>query len=102
MILSSSQFLQLPQLPQKMTLVIKVVKFDQKIIISLFQSKLTKETVSSCMINVLKSQHMRVCLLSDKINKIRGNKSSEVGEHSIAKSIEILYQIKEEIYHSKI
>jgi hypothetical protein len=45
---------------------------------------------------------MRVCLLSDKINKIRGNKSSKVGEYSIAKSKEILYQIKEEIYHSKI
>ncbi len=34
-ILSSSQFLMLPQLPQKMKLVSKVVKIDPKIIISL-------------------------------------------------------------------
>jgi hypothetical protein len=34
-ILSSSQFLQLPQWPLKMTLAIKVVKVDSKIIISI-------------------------------------------------------------------
>ncbi len=35
LILSSSQFLQLPQLPQKMELASKVVKVDSKIIVSL-------------------------------------------------------------------
>jgi hypothetical protein len=35
LILSSSQFLILPQLPQKMKLALKVVKVDSKIIISL-------------------------------------------------------------------
>jgi hypothetical protein len=34
-ILSSSQFLLLPQLPQKMELALKVVKVDSKIIVSL-------------------------------------------------------------------
>ncbi len=51
LILRSSQFLLLPQQHLKMTLAIKVVKIDPKIIISIPQSKLVKQTVwsSKCM-----------------------------------------------------
>ena len=38
-VLDLSQFWLLPKLPQKMTLTLKVVKSDSKIIISLYQSK---------------------------------------------------------------
>jgi len=38
-VLGLSQFSLMPQLPQKMTLNLKVVKFDSKIIISFFKSK---------------------------------------------------------------
>jgi hypothetical protein len=44
-ILSSSQFLILPQLPQKMKLTLKVVKIDPKIIVSLPTFKSLKLTV---------------------------------------------------------
>jgi hypothetical protein len=44
-ILSSSQFLLLPRQPPKMILVLKVVKFDSKIIILLPWSKSMKQTV---------------------------------------------------------
>jgi hypothetical protein len=45
LILSSSQFLILPQLPQKIKLASKVVKVDSKIIISLPKIKSQKLTV---------------------------------------------------------
>jgi hypothetical protein len=45
LILSLSQFLLLPQWSLKMMLIIKVVKIDSKIIISLPQSKSAKQTV---------------------------------------------------------
>jgi hypothetical protein len=44
-ILSSGQFLILPQLPQKIKLASKVVKVDSKIIISYLRSKSLKLTV---------------------------------------------------------
>jgi hypothetical protein len=46
-ILGMSQFLLLPHHPLKMTLAIKVVKIDSKIIISLPQSKLLTQTVEA-------------------------------------------------------
>jgi hypothetical protein len=47
LILSSSQFLLLSQLPQKMKLVSKVVKSDAKVIILLLWTKSMKHTVES-------------------------------------------------------
>jgi hypothetical protein len=49
-ILSTSQFLILPQLPQKIKLASKVVKVDSKIIISILRSKSLNLTVGSEMI----------------------------------------------------
>ncbi len=46
-ILSSSQFLLLPQLPQKMELASKVVKVDSKIIVSYLRSKSVKLTLAN-------------------------------------------------------
>ena len=44
-ILSSSQFSQMPQQPQKMTLALKVVQIDSKIIISVHKSKSVTQSV---------------------------------------------------------
>ena len=46
-VLGSSQFLQLPQLPQKMKLASKVVKIDSKIIISSHKSKSVTHSILS-------------------------------------------------------
>jgi hypothetical protein len=51
--LSSSQFLLQPQPPLNMMLIIKVVKIDSKIIISLPWSKSVKHTVGFNFINIL-------------------------------------------------
>jgi hypothetical protein len=51
LILSSSQFLLLPQQPLNITLAVKVVKIDFKIIISLPKSKPAKQTVEKNDIN---------------------------------------------------
>ncbi len=45
-ILNLSQFSLLPQQPLKMTLAIKVVKIDSKLIISLLRSESVKQTVT--------------------------------------------------------
>ena len=50
LVLGSSQFRLLPQLPQKMILTSKVVKVDSKIKISLHQSKYVTHCVSDCII----------------------------------------------------
>ena len=45
LVLGSSQFTLLPQLPQKMTLNLKVVKFDSKVVILLCKSKSVTHSV---------------------------------------------------------